>query len=169
MKQTIQYYDKDWYYVKDTDVSVAVYKSVSNFNDKGYLRDIAYFDMNDKPILYKDGYHKKVLNYNEFGNQILKTLFDVYGDNMDRSDNKMFEHMSYYDSNWYLLADEEGASYKSKHYTDKERKEILEAFFDMEDQPILSRDGYHKRIPMFNSMGDRVAVTYLDIDGNQVL
>ncbi|MBR5710570.1 MAG: TIR domain-containing protein [Thermoguttaceae bacterium] len=57
----------------------AVYKLVGHFDDNDNLIESAYFDLKDKPYLYKDGYSKMTLDYDKQGKIIKQTFYDVHG------------------------------------------------------------------------------------------
>ena len=111
------------------------------YDDRGNLIEWSYFDIEGKPTLHKDGYHKFIVKHDDRGNKIETAKYDKFGNKTGK------EHF-----------DEAGKTVSSE-----------KAYFNAEGNATLHKDGYHKVILKYDYCQNPTEIAFFDVSGNQAL
>jgi YD repeat-containing protein len=119
----------------------------SKYNHNGKLTEQRYYDDNGKPCLSRDGNHGGKTEYDDHGNEIVKTWIGLNG--------KAMKMKSGY------------ATIRKKY--DSNRNTTKWACFDEKGQPTSDQtDGTHKIRYEYNQLGEEVNRRYYDTDGKPI-
>lgn len=111
-------------------------------NENGMNTEFSYYDINDKKMLYKNCFFKKVVEYNEFGKQC---------------------RISFYDTNNNLTKDENGVCIIEMEY-DKEHQNLLSCttFKDQKGELCNNYLGIAKMTQCYYPSGKLKGMSYFD-------
>ena len=118
---------------------------ISKVRDElGRIVEEAYFDPDGKPTLNKNGYHKFTARYDARGNLVEKTSFDLKG--------------------WRTVSDNSGV-----HRFDELGRVVLEAYYDPDGRPIVTKAGYHEYTARYDARGNQIEWAYFDTKERPVI
>jgi len=156
-----------------TFVSDGNYKATQAYDSHGHVLETAYFDAQDRPMRIAGGYHKKKREVDERGNEAVQAYFDTDGSATD-VDTGFHKITSVYD--------ERGNVTERRYFDSKGNPVILgkssyndrgqmigQAFFDIDDARVLTKDGYHGEKLIRDERGNVVERAFFDTKIQPVL
>jgi MTH538 TIR-like domain (DUF1863)/PDZ domain len=117
------------------------------YDELGNVVETAYFGVDGKPALDKNGVARWTARYDARGNEVERTFFDV-------------------DGKPTLSAD--GFAHVTGRFDERGNKAEV-AFFDVEGKPAISKDGIAGTRWLFDERGNRVEEAYFAADGKSML
>ncbi len=151
------------------------------YDEKGYVSAISYFDDTDKPVnLQPDGYHRWQSVNDEFGQPLEKRFFDATGkavtlrnggyhlrkNEYDKSGNQTVQ--SYFDVDGNPVADQTDGAHRYIQHFDRFRNPVLTLYFDEAGKPIDNTSGFHKKVSSYDEYGSNTDTRWFAKDGQPV-
>lgn len=146
----------------------------AEYDDKGNRVKTAYFGIDNKPCVCKEGWSSSTYEHDAFGNITKQCFFDTDGKptnpkvmvpvgiaKYDKWGNMIYIAAQDGKGN-YILRPGDGWSIKRSKF-DKRNNLISESFYDTKDKPILNSDGYHKNICQYDSQDRKIQSAYFGI------
>ena len=156
----------------------AIQKNV--YDDRGDMVKRFYYGTDNKPCKIDEGWSSATYEYDKFGNIVKQCFYGVNGMPTDPSD-MVPVGIAKYDKwgNMIYLAAQDGNGHFiirpgydwaiQRMTYDKRDNRTSESFYDEDDKPTLSSDGYHKGVMKYDNLDRKIEECYYGTDSKAML
>lgn len=152
----------------------------TEYDEKGDVVRRSHFGTDEKPCKIDEGWSSATYEHDQFGNIIKQCFFGVDGKPTDPKEMvpvgiakyDKWGHMIYVaaqdgNGNFILRPNDKWAIGRMEY--DNRDNQTSTSYFDVEDQPTLCSEGYHKCMYSFDSQDRKIEEAYFGTDGKPML
>lgn len=164
-----RYYNVSGTLVAYNDENYAIERN--EYDERGYRIHIAYLGIDENPVNCSQNWSSSSYEYDSYGNVIRQLFFDTNGDptipsvmvpegicKYDKWGNRIYLAAKDGKGN-FIINPSTGWCIKRNEY-DIRGNELSESYFDVNDEPMNSRNNYHKVVRTYTSDNDEETVSY---------
>lgn len=164
-----RHYGKDGNLTINSQMNCAIEKH--EYDNKGDLVKMAYFDSNNKPCCCKEGWSSSKYEHDNFGNVTKQSFFGVDGKPTDPSvmppvgiaKYDKWGNMIYLaaqDSKGNLIETKDNGWAICRMQYDKRNNCIETAYFDVKEKATLCKENYHKAVRLYDNLDRKIEESY---------
>lgn len=174
----VSYYGTNGELVLSDETKTAILKN--EYNSKGERVKASYFGTDRKPCKSKEGWSSSTYEYDALGNVTKQCFFGVDGKPTNPADMVPVGIAKYdkWGNRVYVAAQDSHGKFInrpndnwaiSRNVYDNKGNKLEQSYYNSQDKPTLSSDGYHKVKYVYDNQNRETEASYYGTDGKPIL